>query len=65
MAGFVLTAPEDSLLTQNVTITMASAPGVVPSSQMPPGYDVQMEGDYNVTTGFLENGNQRFLHHSH
>jgi hypothetical protein len=63
MAGFVLTAPEDPLLTQIVTITMVGAPGVIPSSQMPPGYDVRTEGNYTITTGFLENGNQRFLHH--
>jgi hypothetical protein len=65
MAGFVLAAPEDPLLIQNVVITMAGAPGVIPTSQMPPGYDVQMEGSYNVTSGFLENGDQRFLHRSH
>lgn len=64
-AGFVPTVPEDSLLTQSVTITIANAPGVIPSSQMPPSYDVQTEGNYNITTGFLENGNQRFLHHAH
>jgi hypothetical protein len=64
--GFVpLTAPEDPLLTESVTITMASAPGVIPSSQMPPSYEVLNEGNYNVTAGFLENGNQRFLHHTH
>ncbi|KAF8485983.1 hypothetical protein DFH94DRAFT_162838 [Russula ochroleuca] len=58
-----LTAPEDPLLTESVTITMASAPGIIPSSQMPPSYEVLNEGNYNITTGFLENGNQRFLHH--
>jgi len=57
VAGFVpATAPDDPLLTESVTITMANAPGVIPSSQMPPGYENQTEGDFNVTTGLLENG---------
>ncbi|KAI0303667.1 hypothetical protein B0F90DRAFT_1892715 [Multifurca ochricompacta] len=58
------TEPEDPLLIQRITITMAGAPGVTPSSQIPPGYEVAFEGNYNVATGFLENGNQRFLHHT-
>jgi hypothetical protein len=63
LAGFIpITAPEDPLLTERVTITMASAPGVIPSSQMPPSYEVLTE-NYNVAAGYLENGNQRFFHH--
>jgi len=67
VAGFVpATAPDDPLLTESITITMASAPGVIPCSQMPPGYEALTEGNFNVTTGLLENGDQRFLHyHSH
>jgi hypothetical protein len=63
--GFVsATGPDEPLLTQRVTITMVSAPGVVPVSQVPPGYEIPTEGNYNVATGFLENGNQRFFHHA-
>lgn len=57
-------APEEPLLTERITVTMAGAPGITPISQIPPGYEVQTEGNYNVATGFLENGNQRFLHHA-
>jgi hypothetical protein len=47
-------------------VTMANAPGITPISQIPPGYEVETEGDYNVAAGLLENGNQRFLlHHGH
>ena len=62
--GFTSTAaPEEPLLTERITVTMASPPGITPVSQIPPGYEVPNEGNYNTVTGFLENGNQRFLHH--
>lgn len=49
---------------QRITVTMASAPGITPTPQIPPGYDADVEtgGDYNVAAGLLENGDQRFLH---
>jgi len=49
---------------ERIIVTMANAPGITPTSQTPPGYEVQIGGNYNVATGFLENGNQRFLHHN-
>ncbi|KAH9063997.1 hypothetical protein EDB87DRAFT_1557455 [Lactarius vividus] len=58
------TAPDKPLLMERITVTLANAPGIFPTSQIPPGYEVPTEGDYNVATGFLENGNQRFLHHN-
>jgi hypothetical protein len=68
MSGFApASAPEGPLFTERVTITMANAPGVIPSSQIPPAYEAPItEGDYNITTGLLENGNQLlFPHHQH
>ncbi|KAH9003146.1 hypothetical protein EDB86DRAFT_2799637 [Lactarius hatsudake] len=58
------TAPDEPLLMERITVTLANAPGIIPTSQIPPGYEAQTEGNYNVATGFLENGNQRFLHHN-
>ncbi|KAI9439829.1 hypothetical protein H4582DRAFT_2215878 [Lactarius indigo] len=58
------TALDDPLLMERITVTLASAPGITPTSQIPPGYEASTEGNYNVATGFLENGNQRFLHHN-
>ena len=40
---------------------MANAPGIIPVSQIPPGYEVDTEGDYNVAAGLLESGDQRFM----
>ena len=62
MPGFTCTttAPEEPLLTKRITVTMANAPGIDPVSQMPPGYVEQTEGNYVVTSGFLENGNPRY-----
>lgn len=51
-------APTEALLSEKLVITSANAPGVVPRSYAPPGY-VPPEGDYNIATGYLENGNQR------
>ncbi|KAI0258402.1 hypothetical protein BC834DRAFT_975183 [Gloeopeniophorella convolvens] len=66
--GFAPAAGADAhLLSVRVAVTLTGAPGVpVPRSHIPPGYEVPPEGNYNVATGFLENGNQRFLpHHGH
>ncbi|KAI0255041.1 hypothetical protein BJV78DRAFT_1279651 [Lactifluus subvellereus] len=52
------TAPEDPLLTERVTITMANAPGITPSSQIPPSYESPTQGKCSIITG---NGNQQFL----
>jgi hypothetical protein len=46
---------------ERITITMANAPGITPVSQIPPGYEVDTEGDYNVAAGLLESGDQRFM----
>jgi len=65
VSGFTSpTASEEPLLMQRITVTMASAPGITPTPQIPPGYDADVEtgGDYNVAAGLLENGDQRFLH---
>jgi hypothetical protein len=63
MPGFApASAPGDPLLTECVTITMANAPGVTPSSQIPPAYEAPIaEGDYNITAGLFESGNQLFF----
>ena len=47
---------------ESITVTMSNAPGVKPTSQIPPGYEVETEGNYDVTAGMLENGNQRYVH---
>lgn len=67
VSGFTsTTASEEPLLVERIMVTMANAPGITPISQIPPGYEVETEGDYNVAAGLLENGNQRFLlHHGH
>jgi hypothetical protein len=63
MPGFApAIAPEDPLVIERVTITLTNAPGVIPCSQIPPGYEFPADEDFNVATGFLENGNQRFFH---
>jgi hypothetical protein len=46
---------------ERITVTMANAPGINPVSQIPPGYEVDTEADYNVAAVLLENGDQRFL----
>ncbi|EIM91107.1 uncharacterized protein STEHIDRAFT_152778 [Stereum hirsutum FP-91666 SS1] len=61
--GFIPSAPQDEpLLAERVNISLSNAPGVQPRSHAPPGYTDPMVGDYNVTAGYLENGNQRFYH---
>ena len=54
-------APDEPLLTERITVTIANAPGIIPVSQIPPGYEVDTEGDYNVAAGLLESGDQRFM----
>ncbi|KAI0067293.1 hypothetical protein BV25DRAFT_1795158 [Artomyces pyxidatus] len=61
--GFVPTNASEPILFERITVTLAGAPGVVARSHVPPGYVAPVEADYNVATGFLENGNQRFVHH--
>ncbi|KAA1477188.1 hypothetical protein DENSPDRAFT_808294 [Dentipellis sp. KUC8613] len=65
VSGFAVqnARPGDALMSQRVTITLSNAPGIIPVSRAPPGYGDEAEGDYNVATGFLENGDQRFLSH--
>ncbi|KAI0052249.1 hypothetical protein FA95DRAFT_1483827 [Auriscalpium vulgare] len=66
VSGFVPSVPvAEPLLSERITVALANARGVVPRSHVPPGYAVEIEGNYNVATGFLENGNQRFLGHHH
>jgi len=62
--GFVSSSKGHEYLHQEpVVITTLNAPGVMPRSLAPPGY-VPPEGtDYNASVGYLENGNQKFLHH--
>ncbi|GBE87898.1 hypothetical protein SCP_1201230 [Sparassis crispa] len=63
--GFVSSgAANEHLLTEKVIITTVNTPGIIPRSYAPPGYVAPEETDYNATVGFLENGNQRFLHHA-
>ncbi|KAI0749677.1 hypothetical protein C8Q80DRAFT_1163385 [Daedaleopsis nitida] len=54
---------KEPLVLQPVTIVSANAAGVVPKSYTPPGYVEPSAGNYMTTMGYLENGNQRFLHH--
>ncbi|KAI0787529.1 hypothetical protein C8Q74DRAFT_1252361 [Fomes fomentarius] len=56
-------ASKEPLVHLPVTIASSNAAGVVPRSYAPPGYVERHEGDYMTTMGYLENGNQRFLHH--
>ena len=65
--GFVPTTPPDApLAAEPVTITLHKPSGVVFRSFTPPGYDVTPDStNFNIATGFLENGNQRFLEIGH
>ncbi|RPD59528.1 hypothetical protein L227DRAFT_575968 [Lentinus tigrinus ALCF2SS1-6] len=54
---------KEPLVSHPVTLVSVNAAGVVPRSYAPPGYAEKHEADYNTTVGYLENGNQRFLHH--
>ncbi|CCL99286.1 uncharacterized protein FIBRA_01302 [Fibroporia radiculosa] len=51
------------LVVEEVTVTTAEAAGVYSRSYAPPGYMQPVDPDYNNTVGYLENGNQRFMHH--
>ena len=46
---------------ERITVTMVNAPGITPVSQVPPGYEVDTEGDYDVAAGLLDSGDQRFM----
>lgn len=54
---------EELLASDKVAIVTENAPGVIPRSHAPPGYEKPQEGNYNTSMGYLENGNQRFYHH--
>lgn len=64
--GFVssTTSPNEPLLSEKVMIATKQVPGVTPHSYAPPGYEKAHGGDYNKSMGLLENGNQRFYHHT-
>ncbi len=57
--GFVQDGAPSSLLAEGVTIHTANAPGIVPRSYAPPGYEHTQDGNYNDAIGYLENGNKR------
>ena len=52
------------LLTQTVDVTSLHAPGIVMRSFAPPEYFQEQNENFNNSVGLLENGNQRFYHHS-
>lgn len=54
----------EALLTEQAVIASAEAMGVLSRRFAPPGYVPPDDTDYNNSVGYLENGNQRFLHHS-
>jgi len=56
-------ASDEPLLTEAVNIASSEAVGIAARSYAPPGYEEPEEADFNNTVGYLENGNQRFLHH--
>lgn len=64
--GFVSvnTEGEMVLLSERVTIATKQTPGITPRSHAPPGYEKPQQVDYNKSVGLLENGNQRFYHHT-
>jgi hypothetical protein len=65
IAGFAATAPKNGpLLSQKVTIANFPALGIPIRSRAPPEYVQEQGGDYNKSFGLLENGNQRFYHHT-
>ncbi|KAF5360495.1 hypothetical protein D9756_004927 [Leucocoprinus leucothites] len=51
-----------TMLSEPVKVTSRQLAGSVTRSTAPPGYR-KPEVDYNKSLGYLENGNQRFLHH--
>ncbi|KAG6828626.1 hypothetical protein H0H92_007271, partial [Tricholoma furcatifolium] len=64
--GFRPSIPQtQTLLTEEVAVTTQQTPGVVPWSNIPPGYTRPEVVDYNSAVGYLENGNQRFYGHGH
>ncbi|KZT67457.1 hypothetical protein DAEQUDRAFT_713475 [Daedalea quercina L-15889] len=63
-AGFVpKVQSNEPLATQKISVTTTGPAGVSIRSHAPPGYEYPEEADYTNTLGYLENGNQRFLHH--
>ena len=66
-AGFVgpvYEGKDPALLSEQVTLTTRQIPGLTTRSYAPPGYEKPKAVDYSKSVGLLENGNQRFLHHS-
>jgi hypothetical protein len=65
VTGFVHASPVSSpLLTQTVNVTSFHATGFVMRSFAPPEYVQEQDKNFNNSVGLLENGNQRFYHHS-
>ncbi|KAI0342666.1 hypothetical protein BDW22DRAFT_1357119 [Trametopsis cervina] len=62
-SGFVSANPETVLFAERVSLHALNALGVIPKSYAPPGYVAPAEHTWNTAAGFLENGNQRFLHY--
>ncbi|RDX57135.1 hypothetical protein OH76DRAFT_1424761 [Lentinus brumalis] len=62
-SGSSVSSAKEPLVVQPITLASVNAVGVVPRSYAPPGYVENHEADYNTAVGYLENGNQRFLHH--
>ncbi|KAJ7596541.1 hypothetical protein C8J56DRAFT_849981 [Mycena floridula] len=60
--GFVPSDQGSALISEPVTIATKQCRGVTPKSYAPPGYDKPEVGDFNTSAGYLENGDQRFLH---
>lgn len=52
------------LFTAEVKITSRQLAGLSMRSNAPPGYQRPVV-DYNKSLGYLENGNQRFVHYGH
>lgn len=57
--GFVPANPLTALFTEIVTIHTLGPVGVTPRAFAPPGYAPQIQANYNIAAGYLENGNQR------
>ncbi|KII85090.1 hypothetical protein PLICRDRAFT_45202 [Plicaturopsis crispa FD-325 SS-3] len=63
--GFAPSTPTTAELSSTpMTLVTAPAAGITARSYAPPGYVHPQGGDYNKAMGLLENGNQRFYHHT-
>ncbi|KAH9944844.1 hypothetical protein B0H21DRAFT_823116 [Amylocystis lapponica] len=62
--GFSSAVPAgEPLLSEKIVVTSAHSVGPAPRSYAPPGYKLPEAPNYNISVGYLENGNQRFYHH--